>query len=57
MAARFIVNTYKNKKGNERVSVLMSSEHARLLAVADRTTQEQLSDAVAKKLEQETAAE
>jgi hypothetical protein len=51
MAARFIVNSYKNKKGNERVSVLMSAEHARLLAVGDRTMQEQLSDAIAKKLE------
>ncbi len=53
MAARFILNVYTNKKGNVRTSVLMSVEYARLLAVGDRSTQQQLADAIAKKLEAE----
>lgn len=51
MAARFIVNVYRNKKDNERASVLMSIEEARLLAVNDATAQEQLAEALAKKLD------
>lgn len=35
MAARFIVQTYENRKGNARASVLMSEDDARALAVGN----------------------
>lgn len=47
MAARFIVNSYVNRNGNPRVSVLMSLEDALRLAVENSETVSAVANAVA----------
>lgn len=51
MAARFIVQTYTNRKGNQRASVLMSDDDARALAVGNNEIVSLLVQAFEKKYE------
>lgn len=57
MAARFIVQTYKNRKGNSRASVLMSDADARALAVGNSDVISKLVEAFEKKYEALEAGE
>lgn len=57
MAARFIVQTYENRKGNARASVLMSDADARALAVGNSDVISKLVEAFEKKYEALEAGE
>lgn len=57
MAARFIVQTYTNRKGNQRASVLMSEDDARALAVGNTEAVSGLVKAFEKKYEELEAGE
>lgn len=52
MAARFIVQTYENRKGNARASVLMSDADARAIAVGNGEVLSKLVEAFEKKYEE-----